>query len=701
MPLRGQLGVRLLAVGECVAELVHDERDRGQEQKAAPGEGVSESTSHAFDRTGARVRLLRRSMGAWLDPSELRIGLGCMRLSTDEDATRSSPSRRSPPRPTRASPSSTRARATSRTTSRCSPARCARCGAAARARIVTKGGMRAPAAAGSPTAARRRSAPTARRASPRSTGSPIDLYLMHAPDPRTPWRTSRARARAARRRGARAARRASRTSTGRQLDEALELAPIAAVQVALSPFDDRALRGGVVERCAERGIARDRALAARRPAPRRARSPARAGSPRSRRRTARPRPRSRSRGCSSSPRPWSRSPARGARRRRARPRARRRSARRDERDAVAARSARRVPRRAPATARADAEVVLVMGIPGAGKSRVAEDYVARGYLRLNRDERGGSLRALADALDEALAAGARRVVLDNTYLTRAARSYVVEAAAGTASRCAASGSTRRSPQAQVNLVERLLDRFGVAADARGAARARARSRACSRRRRRCARSASSSRRRPTRASPTSSACRSCARRRRARRGRRLRRGRRAGEPGWERARAATRRAAPRLRLAAGRGGGRARRAAARLARRSPARSRAPLCPHPRRPAELLVPAAAARACRSPSRAHRRRPRRARPSSAPRPRTGRSRRARRALRRGLSVGAADPGLRGLELVRLDDADSPGLTQPNAAIAWRIQSLSLTPRSTPARRSRSRATTSAGWSRGIPP
>ena len=54
----------------------------------------------------------------------------------------------------------------------------------------------------------------------------------------------------------------------RQLDEALELAPVAAVQVALSPFDDRALRGGVVERCAERGHRGDRPLAARRAAPR-------------------------------------------------------------------------------------------------------------------------------------------------------------------------------------------------------------------------------------------------------------------------------------------------------------------------------------------------------------------------------------------------------------------------------------------------
>ena len=101
-----------------------------------------------------------------------------------------------------------------------------------------------------------------------------------------------------------------------------------------------------------------------------------------------------------------------------------------------------------------------MGIPGAGKSRIAEQYVGRGYVRLNRDERGGTLRALAEALDETLSSGIRRVVLDNTYLTRATRSYVLDAA-----------NRHRAPtrcvwldtplaQAQVNLVARLLERYG-------------------------------------------------------------------------------------------------------------------------------------------------------------------------------------------------------------------------------------------------
>ena len=101
-----------------------------------------------------------------------------------------------------------------------------------------------------------------------------------------------------------------------------------------------------------------------------------------------------------------------------------------------------------------------MGPPGAGKSRFAEDYVARGYLRLNRDARGGTLRELADALDEALRTRAREVVLDNTYLTRASRSYVVETSAryGVAARCIWLDTPLA--QAQVNMVERLLDRFG-------------------------------------------------------------------------------------------------------------------------------------------------------------------------------------------------------------------------------------------------
>ena len=145
-----------------------------------------------------------------------------------------------------------------------------------------------------------------------------------------------------------------------------------------------------------------------------------------------------------------------------------------------------------------------MGVPGAGKSRAAATYVARGYERLNRDERGGSLRELAAALDELLASGARRIVLDNTYLTRASRSYAVDAASryGASARCVWIDTPLA--QAQVNLVERLLERFGslpTPEELRVLAR---KEKGSSRRRRRCGRSASSSLHPRRRASPKSS-----------------------------------------------------------------------------------------------------------------------------------------------------------------------------------------------------
>ena len=83
--------------------------------------------------------------------------------------------------------------------------------------------------------------------------------------------------------------------------------------------------------------------------------------------------------------------------------------------------------RARATPTRDGDVVPRDGHPGAGRRR-RRRLRGRGYRRLNRDERAGSLRELAEALDEELAAGERRIVLDNTYVTRSARSYVVDAA---------------------------------------------------------------------------------------------------------------------------------------------------------------------------------------------------------------------------------------------------------------------------------
>jgi aryl-alcohol dehydrogenase-like predicted oxidoreductase/adenylate kinase family enzyme len=329
-------------------------------------------------------------------------------------------------------------------------------GIAETARIVTKGGMSRAGGGWIPDGRAKAIRADCEASLTALDGLPIDLYLVHVPDPRTPWRTTvRVLARLVEEG---LVRRAGVANVSRhQLDEALELAPIAAVQVPLSVFDERALRGGVVERCADTGVA----LIAHSPLG----GPRRAGGLVRRHELAEV---AETRGATPAEvaLAWllDLSPAvvaiPGARRpETARSAANAATLDLDERDrAVLARglpARRKRPRKS-----SDGEVVVVMGIPGAGKSRVAEDYVARGYLRLNRDEHGGTLRGLAEALDENLSSGARRVVLDNTYLTRASRSYVLETAGrhGVPARCVWLDTPLA--QAQFNLVERLLERFG-------------------------------------------------------------------------------------------------------------------------------------------------------------------------------------------------------------------------------------------------
>ncbi|MEZ4470557.1 MAG: aldo/keto reductase [bacterium] len=89
----------------------------------------------------------------------------------------------------------------------------------------------------------------------------------------------------------------------------------------------------------------------------------------------------------------------------------------------------RVPDGPAAPAPDPGDVVLILGTPAAGKSSRVRPFEARGYVRLNRDERGGSLDGLLPPFREAVAQGHRRFVLDNTYGTRRSREGILAAAA--------------------------------------------------------------------------------------------------------------------------------------------------------------------------------------------------------------------------------------------------------------------------------
>jgi len=56
------------------------------------------------------------------------------------------------------------------------------------------------------------------------------------------------------------------------------------------------------------------------------------------------------------------------------------------------------------------EIVMIMGLPGAGKSTLAHQFVEQGYARLNRDEAGGSLRDLLPDLEAAQVNAAWRML---------------------------------------------------------------------------------------------------------------------------------------------------------------------------------------------------------------------------------------------------------------------------------------------------
>ena len=401
-------------------------------------------------------------MSTWPGPCELQVGLGCMRLSTDAD--------RDEERALATVSAAAGAGVTVFDTARAyglGPeelghnerllARALRaCGAEATARLVTKGGMTRPEGAWVPDGRAKAIRADCEASLEALDGLPIDLYLLHAPDPRTPWRTSvRALARLVE--DGLVSRVGLANVNRGQLDEALALAPVAAVQVALSVVDDRALRVGLVERCAEAGIA----LIAHSPlgGPRRAAGLAR-------RQVLREVAEAHGSTPAEVALAWllGLGPNVVAIPGASRPETARSAAGAAALELGAGERERLV---APRTIRAAsptpgaAEVVLVMGIPGAGKSRVAEQYGARGHLRLNRDERGGTLRALADELEKALASGARRVVLDNTYATRASRSHVIDAAArhGAGVRCVWLDTPLA--QAQVNMVERILEQLGT------------------------------------------------------------------------------------------------------------------------------------------------------------------------------------------------------------------------------------------------
>ncbi|MEC7525790.1 MAG: aldo/keto reductase [Myxococcota bacterium] len=327
-----------------------------------------------------------------------------------------------------------------------------------RPRVATKGGLTRPGGRWVPDG-RAKAIRAACEGSLEALGvDAIDLYQLHAPDPRTPWKTTCRALAKLKAEGLVRSIGLCNVSVA-QLREAQGHVEVDAVQIALSPFEESGLRSGLPQLCRAEGLT----LLAHSPfgGPKRA---ARIG------RHAGLREVAERHGVS----PWSVAlawleelgaiPLPGC----TRPETAAAlagtpsltEADRATLDAAFPLGARvREPPVAPSPD-TDGEVVLLMGMPGAGKSTLAEPLLRRGYLRLNRDEVGGTLKKLHRRLDERLGEGARRVVLDNTYGTRALRDQVIEIAwrHGLPVRCVFVDTPLE--EAQINACLRMIARRG-------------------------------------------------------------------------------------------------------------------------------------------------------------------------------------------------------------------------------------------------
>jgi len=320
--------------------------------------------------------------------------------------------------------------------------------------VATKGGLTRPNGQWVPDG-RARHLRTACEASLKALGvERIDLYQLHAPDPRVPLSTS-VRALASLREDGLIARIGLCNVTVGQIEEARRITEIAAVQVELSVWHDDNLLNGVVQYCAEHNIQ----LIAYRPL---------GGSRRVRQLRHEPALRELAERHHATPAEialaWLRdlSPhlisIPGATRiETVQSIVRAHNIRLSEEDRVRI-GPQRPPQRTASTR--EGEVVLIMGIPGAGKSTAARAFVDEGYARLNRDDAGGSLRGLLPHLARFVEDGHSRIVLDNTYMTRASRARVVQAATalGLPVRCVHLATSVED--AQVNAVTRIIGKYG-------------------------------------------------------------------------------------------------------------------------------------------------------------------------------------------------------------------------------------------------
>jgi aryl-alcohol dehydrogenase-like predicted oxidoreductase/predicted kinase len=309
------------------------------------------------------------------------------------------------------------------------------------ARVITKGGMLREGLKWIPDG--KASTLEAHCAASREAlGRDIDLYLLHVPDKRVGLATSVRALQSLKDRGLVKAIGVSNV-TRTQLDEALGLAEISAVELAVSLLDDSAIRGGVVAGALTRGVS----VLCHSPL---------GGPKKFHELGTMPWLQEKAREANCTPWEWALAqllslsdnlavlPG----------------ARRVETVQSCIRASTLSLSRASerAEVKAEGKVLLLMGLQGSGKTSAVARAVGEGLTRLNRDTEGGTLEELHRKIGPLLLQG-KSVVLDNTYVTRAQRGGAIAVAAKHGAPVHGVWHDIDPEQAQINIVLRMLQKY--------------------------------------------------------------------------------------------------------------------------------------------------------------------------------------------------------------------------------------------------
>jgi len=101
------------------------------------------------------------------------------------------------------------------------------------------------------------------------------------------------------------------------------------------------------------------------------------------------------------------------------------------------------------------DVVMIVGYPASGKSTVAQEYIDKGYIHLNRDKVGGKVLDLIPLFDKALE-NSENVVLDNTFPTISSREAFIQIAQAKGVKIFCDWLTTSIEDAQFNACDRMM-----------------------------------------------------------------------------------------------------------------------------------------------------------------------------------------------------------------------------------------------------